>query len=59
MPPDSSYGMREHIQREIAYAQEIFRKHADWPIIDVTARAIEETAADIVRIMKQRQRTTA
>lgn len=56
MPPDSSYGMRAHIQREIAYAQEIFRKHPDWPVIDVTAKAIEETAADILRLVKQRTR---
>jgi regulator of PEP synthase PpsR (kinase-PPPase family) len=54
MPPDSSYGMRDHIQRELSYAQEIFRKHPDWPVIDVTAKAIEETAADILRIRKQR-----
>lgn len=55
MPPDSSYGLREHIQKEIAYAQEIFRKHPDWPVIDVTAKAIEETAADILRIRNQRR----
>ena len=55
MPPDSSYGMREHIQRETAYAHEIFRAHPDWPVIDVTAKAIEETAADIVRLHKLRQ----
>jgi regulator of PEP synthase PpsR (kinase-PPPase family) len=55
MPVDSSYAMRDHIQREIAYAQEIFRKHAEWPVIDVTAKAIEETAADILRLMKQRR----
>jgi hypothetical protein len=54
MPPDSSYGMRDHIQKESAYAQEIFRRHPDWPIIDVTAKAIEETAADILRIQQRR-----
>ena len=56
MPSDSSYGMREHIQRELAYAQEVFRKHPDWPVIDVTGKAIEESAADILRIAKQRAR---
>jgi hypothetical protein len=56
MPPDSSYGMREHIQRELAFAQEVFRAHADWPVIDVTGKAIEESAADILRIHKQRGR---
>jgi regulator of PEP synthase PpsR (kinase-PPPase family) len=57
MPPDSSYGMRDHIQREMAYAMDIFRKNPQWPVIDVTAKAIEETAADILRISKQRQET--
>jgi hypothetical protein len=56
MPSDSSYGMRDHIQRELAYAQEVFRKHPDWPVIDVTGKAIEESAADILRIFKQRGR---
>jgi regulator of PEP synthase PpsR (kinase-PPPase family) len=55
MPTDSSYAMRDHIQREISYAQEIFRNHPDWPVIDVTAKAIEETAADILRLVKQRR----
>jgi regulator of PEP synthase PpsR (kinase-PPPase family) len=56
MPSDSSYGVREHIQRELGYAQEVFRKHPDWPVIDVTGKAIEESAADIIRIAKQRAR---
>jgi hypothetical protein len=54
MPNDSSYGQRMHIENEIAYAREVFRKHAMWPVIDVTNRAIEETAADILRIHQER-----
>jgi regulator of PEP synthase PpsR (kinase-PPPase family) len=54
MPNDSSYGQRAHIENEIAYAREIFRKHPNWPVIDVTNRAIEETAADILRIQQER-----
>ena len=54
MPQDSSYGQRAHIENEIAYSREIFRKHANWPVIDVTNRAIEETAADIMRIYQER-----
>jgi regulator of PEP synthase PpsR (kinase-PPPase family) len=54
MPNDSSYGQRAHIDNEIAYCREIFRKHANWPVIDVTNRAIEETAADILRIFQER-----
>ncbi len=54
MPHDSSYGTRTHIDTEIGFAREIFRKHSNWPVIDVTNRAIEETAADIMRIYQER-----
>src|SRR5258706_11136012 len=54
MPPDSSYGNRVHIENELGYSREIFRKHPNWPVIDVTNRAVEETAADILRIYQYR-----
>jgi regulator of PEP synthase PpsR (kinase-PPPase family) len=54
MPSDSSYGDRSHIENEMNYSREIFRKHPNWPVIDVTNRAIEETAADILRIYQER-----
>lgn len=54
MPQDASYGARVHIENEISYSRETFRKHPNWPVIDVTNKAIEETAADIMRIYKQR-----
>jgi regulator of PEP synthase PpsR (kinase-PPPase family) len=54
MPPDTSYGQKDHIQQELAFAQQLFRQHASWPVIDVTGKAIEETAADILRIKKDR-----
>jgi hypothetical protein len=54
MPTDSSYGDRAHIENETNYSREVFRKHPNWPVIDVTNRAIEETAADILRIYQER-----
>ena len=54
MPSDTSYGQKDHISQEIAYAQVLFRKHASWPVIDITGKAVEETAADILRIKKDR-----
>jgi regulator of PEP synthase PpsR (kinase-PPPase family) len=54
MPEDTSYGTRGHIEREIEYSREIFRKHPNWPVIDVTSKAIEETASDILRLYKER-----
>ena len=54
MSNDAEYGKRNHITTEISYCREIFRKHPNWPVIDVTNRAIEETAADILRIYQER-----
>ncbi len=54
MPRDSSYGSFGHIDDEIAYARNIFRENPEWPVIDVTNKAIEETAADILRLRKRR-----
>jgi regulator of PEP synthase PpsR (kinase-PPPase family) len=56
MPADTSYGLRDHVREELTFAQEIFRGHPDWPIVDVTNKAIEETSADILRIKKDRDR---
>ena len=42
------YADLEHIQRELAWARDIFRRHPKWRVIDVTRRAIEETASEIL-----------
>ncbi len=55
MPSDTSYGQRDHISKEIVYAQQIFREHPQWPIMDISGKAVEETAADIMRIKKDRE----
>jgi regulator of PEP synthase PpsR (kinase-PPPase family) len=54
MPSDTSYGQRDHIAQEIAFAQSLFRQHPAWPVLDITGKAVEETAADILRIKKDR-----
>jgi hypothetical protein len=59
MPRDSSYGTRAHIDQEIAYSRDLFRKHPNWPVIDVTSKAVEETAADILRLYKERRGAAA
>jgi regulator of PEP synthase PpsR (kinase-PPPase family) len=59
MPADTSYGQRDHISQEIAYAQSVFRQNPSWPVIDITGKAVEETAADILRIKKDRDQQRA
>ena len=51
----SNYGHIEHIFMELEYAQEIFRKNPSWPVIDVTRRAIEESASIVLKNMSERQ----
>ena len=59
MPQDSSYGARQHVDEELSYARTIFRNHPNWPVIDVTNKAIEETASDILRMYNERMRLRA
>lgn len=55
MPTDTSYGLREHVRAELEFAQEIFAAHPGWMTIDVSGRAIEETATIILEAMKDRE----
>ena len=43
----------EKVEREIAFARRMFADNG-WPVIDVTRRSIEETAAAIIRQMNER-----
>ena len=53
MPSDANYGLREYVRTELEYAHRIFKKNPDWMIVDVTNRAIEETATTILENMKE------
>lgn len=54
MPAETNYAMREHVRQELDYADRFFRKHPEWPVVDVTGRAIEETAVIILEHLKER-----
>jgi regulator of PEP synthase PpsR (kinase-PPPase family) len=58
MPTDDAYGLREQVKQELEYARQIFGQHPDWPVIDVTGRAIEETAVIILESLKERDDRT-
>jgi regulator of PEP synthase PpsR (kinase-PPPase family) len=55
MPPDANYGVQEHVKAELMYADELFRQHPSWMVIDVSGRAIEETATIILEAIKDRE----
>jgi len=46
---NSSYSNLEFIKKEIENSKKMFKKY-NWPVIDVTRRSVEETAASIIRI---------
>lgn len=53
MPSDTSYGMRDHVKSELDFAHSIFRRHPDWMVLNVTNRAIEESATLILEYWKE------
>ena len=49
-----SYAGRERVYQEVAEIQALFQKRR-WPVLNVTERALEETAGEIVRIVSARR----
>jgi regulator of PEP synthase PpsR (kinase-PPPase family) len=49
------YADIEKVNEEIQYANEIFKKNRRWPVFNVTGKALEETAAEIIRLMSARR----
>jgi hypothetical protein len=55
MPADATYGIKDHVRAELDFAESIFAEHPDWLILDVSGRAIEETATVILEAIKDRE----
>ncbi|WP_344691937.1 pyruvate, water dikinase regulatory protein [Sphingomonas cynarae] len=55
---DTPYVEQDAVAREIAFARRMFADNG-WPVIDVTRRSIEETAAAIVSLVNQRRANPA
>ncbi len=51
---ESSYADLAQIQRELAWARDLFRAHPAWTVVDVTRRAVEETASEILALYTTR-----
>ena len=50
---DTAYVEAEAVAKEVAWARRMFADN-DWPVIDVTRRSIEETAAAIIALASER-----
>jgi [pyruvate, water dikinase]-phosphate phosphotransferase / [pyruvate, water dikinase] kinase len=55
---DDQYIDRQAVAEEIAFSRRLCNKH-EWPLIDVTRRSIEETAAAIMSLLADRRRLPA
>ena len=55
---DSNYVDRHSVSDEIALSKKLCTAH-NWPIIDVTRRSIEETAAAVISLLQDRRREGA
>ena len=46
----SDYTNEEEVFNELENSKKIFRKY-NWPVIDVTRKSVEETAASIIKTL--------
>ncbi len=45
--PSGDYASMDHVVEEIQYCKDIFKKNRRWPVLDVTGKALEETATEV------------
>jgi len=50
------YADIDHVRQELSFAFELFGKRRDWPLLDVTVKPIEETASEVVTLLRPRGR---
>ncbi|MEQ1687050.1 MAG: pyruvate, water dikinase regulatory protein [Sphingopyxis sp.] len=53
----TAYANEEAVKAELGYARRMFADN-DWPVIDVTRRSIEESAAAIIKLVEDRRART-
>jgi len=51
--PDTDYVDQDKVEDELRYARRMFADN-NWPVIDVTRRSIEETAAAVINLFNER-----
>lgn len=52
--PEGNYASLKNISDEIIFSEKIFSENRRWPVINVTDRALEETASEIARVVSSR-----
>jgi regulator of PEP synthase PpsR (kinase-PPPase family) len=50
------YAKPEFVMREMKYALQIFARHPEWPVVDVTSKPIEEIASEILTLFTEKKK---
>ncbi|MEM7021448.1 MAG: kinase/pyrophosphorylase, partial [Pseudomonadota bacterium] len=50
---EGDYAELERVREELVYARRLFARHG-WPVIDVTRRSVEESAAALLQLLRAR-----
>jgi len=56
---NENYASMEHVMGDIEYATGLFKQNRKWPVFDVSGKALEETAAEVIRIITTRKKIAA
>lgn len=52
--PSKEYASMEYITKETDYVLSLFKQHRRWPVFDITEKALEETATEIIKVISHR-----
>jgi regulator of PEP synthase PpsR (kinase-PPPase family) len=55
---DSTYVDLDSVRAEVAATRKLF-ENQEWPMIDVSRRSIEETAAAVINLLAERKEASA
>lgn len=55
---DTDYVDLDSVRNEVAATRKLFEQH-DWPVIDVSRRSVEETAASVINLLNERREQRA
>jgi len=47
--PHIDYADYEKVEEELKFVRQLYRKHPEWPVIDVTNKSVEESAVEILK----------
>jgi regulator of PEP synthase PpsR (kinase-PPPase family) len=53
---NENYASFEHVVQDIEYAHDFYKQNKRWPVFDVSGKALEENASEIIRIITARKK---